>query len=326
MSFSQATEVVLGRGASSAVVPASLVDAATGYIAQARSPNTVKAYNSDWRAFNRWCEQHGLSALPAAPQTLCLYFAHRAEDGAKPATLDRALSAISQAHKRSGYASPRSGPVLETLKGIKRHRGSAQRQAKPLVVGKLKKAVQALPSNLRGHRNRPILCLGFAGALRRSEIVGLDVTDLELTEEGLRLRLRCSKGDTNGRGVTIGIPYGAYLETCPVRSVTRWLDTSGLTEGPLFVGMKRNDALGEKRLCGKDIARIVKRAVQRIGLSGDDFSGHSLRSGLATSAARAGKRDQTIMRQGRWRSRAVMDRYVREGTLFGDNAAAGIGL
>jgi integrase len=165
----------------------------------------------------------------------------------------------------------------------------------------------------------------MAGALRRSELVALDVGDVAETDEGLVVTVRRSKVDQEAAGAKVPLPRGAHAATCPVRALRAWLDASAITDGAIFCTVDRHGNVGE-RLAGADAARIVKRTAARAGLDAATFSGHSLRAGLATQAARSGKSDRAIMAQGRWKSRTMVDRYVRDGALFRDCAADGLGL
>ncbi|MEZ4339082.1 MAG: site-specific integrase [Sandaracinaceae bacterium] len=195
-----------------------------------------------------------------------------------------------------------------------------------MVVERLRELVTGLEDTRIGKRDRALLTLGFAGAFRRSELVALDVEDLRFAGEGIEVLIRRSKTDQEAEGAEVGIPFGSDPATCPVRSTRAWLEDAMHGADALFRSVSRHGRVGG-RLSGRDVARIVKRAALRAGLDPADFAGHSLRAGLATSAAKAGKNDRAIMRQGRWRSRAMVDRYVRDAKLLDeDNAAAGIGL
>jgi integrase len=183
----------------------------------------------------------------------------------------------------------------------------------------------ALPGSLLGLRDRALLTLGFAGAFRRSELVALDVTDISFTADGLEVALRRSKTDQEAAGRKVGIPYGSLRITCPVRALRAWLDAAVITEGAVFRSVNRWSALGD-RLSDKAVALVVKRHAATIGLDATKFAGHSQRAGLATSAAKAGKSERAIMNQTGHRSAAMVRRYIRDASLFSDNAAAGIGL
>jgi integrase len=302
-----------------------LRDSARAYAAEAKAPATRRAYRSSWAAFASWCASQNVAALPSAPETVALYVTARADVGAKVATLSRALVAISQVHKATGVATPTSNAVvLEVMKGIRRKVGVAPVQKAPVLVAELKAMLQALPEGLRGVRDRALLLVGFAGAFRRSELVSLAVADLSFTSDGLEITLRRSKTDQESLGRKIGIPFGSSPHTCPVRSVRAWLDGAGIADGPVFRDVSRRGHVGTVRLSDKAVARLVKRAAKAAGLDPAPLSGHSLRAGLATSAAKAGKSERAIMNQTGHRSEKMVRRYIRDASLFAENAAAGL--
>jgi integrase len=251
----------------------------------------------------------------------------RADAGKKPATLALELAAIGAAHKAAGHASPaaaESGRAV--LAGIRRTVGVAQRRVTPLLPGDLRAVSVTLPRNLLGARDRALLLLGFAGAFRRSELSALEVEDLRFGDDGLQVLLRRSKTDQEGRGETKGIPFGSHAATCPVRALKAWLEAAKLEHGPLFREVTRHGRVATSPLTGRSIARVIKRCAAVAGLDARDFSGHSLRAGLATAAAKAGKSTHAIMRQTGHKSADMLSRYIREAQLFDDNAADGIGL
>ena len=212
------------------------------------------------------------------------------------------------------------------MAGIRRTHGTAQRRVAPMLPGQLRAVSAALPAGLLGLRDRALLLLGFAGALRRSNLAALAVEDLAFTADGLEVTLRRSKTDQEGAGFKVGVPFGSDPATCPVRAVKAWLEAAQLTAGPLFREVTRHGHVEAAALAGGSIARIVKRSAEAAGLNSATFSGHSLRAGLATAAAKAGKSTHAIMRQTGHKSADMVARYVREASLFSDNAAAGIGL
>ena len=171
-----------------------------------------------------------------------------------------------------------------------------------------------------------LLLLGFAGALRRSEMVSLDVADVTEGADGLTLHLRRSKTDQEGAGRTIGIPYGSCLVTCPVRAWRVWLELSSITEGPAFRPVDRHDRIAATRLSGQAVALVLKRLASRAGFDPREVAGHSLRAGLATSAAAAGVPERVIAEQTGHKGTAMLRRYIREGSLFRENAASAVGL
>ena len=303
-----------------------LEDEARGYISASRARNTARAYASDWRAFAAWCEAHGVNALPAEPTTVVLYLTDLART-AKTATVRRRLSSISVAHQAAGLATPTADILVRsTWTGIRRTNGTAQTGKTALLTDDIRSMVMTLPVTLLGRRDACLILLGFSSAMRRSELVALDVADVTETNDGLIATVRRSKTDQEGEGREIGIPYGSNPTTCPVRSLHAWLERSEIENGPLFRPVNRHGRLGKERLSDRAVAMIVKRSAQAAGLDPNLVAGHSLRSGMATSAARAGATETEIMNQTGHRSLPVLRRYIRRGSLFSDNAAAKLGL
>jgi integrase len=186
--------------------------------------------------------------------------------------------------------------------------------------------VDATNMSLIGARDRALILLGFAGAFRRSELVRLDVDDCAFGKDGLTVTLRRSKSDQDGAGRKIGIPYGSNPETCPVRSMQAWMEAAGINAGPVFRSINRHGQVKAARLSGIDVARVVKKLVERAGLDPAKYAGHSLRAGHATSAAIAGASERSIMNQTGHKSVQMVRRYIREGTLFRENSAGKLGL
>lgn len=293
-----------------------------------RAENTRRAYKRVWRAWSAWCEARQTRAIPCVPEHLAAYLAELSDAGASVATLAQTLSIINKAHTTANHPGPRQHPAVSlTWDGIKRTRaGEKKRKAKALGPEQIRAMVATGPGTA-GVRDRALLLLGFAGAFRRSELVALDVADLERDADGLRVFVRTSKTDQTGKGEVCGIPFGSDRMTCPVRAVDDWLQVSGITNGAVFRSVRRSGAVSERRLSDRDVARVVKRAAARCGVAIELLSGHSLRSGLATTAAKAGRRMDAIMRQGRWKTVSVVQGYIQEATVLGDdNAASGIGL
>jgi site-specific recombinase XerD len=303
------------------------MDAARRYAAQSRADSTARAYRSDWRDFATWCEGVHTAPLPAQPATVAAYVAALAEQGKKPATIARRLAAISQAHQLAGHDSPsRTEAVRSVMKGIRRAHGTAQRQVAPATTPIVKAMVDSLPATLAGKRDQALTLLGFAGAFRRSELVSARVDDVAFTADGLVFTLRRSKTDQEGQGTRKGIPYGTNPSTCPVRALRAWLDAAGITDGPLFRGVDRWGTVAPRALSDRAVADIIKRAAAAAGHDAATFSGHSLRAGLATSAAAAGVAERSIMQQTGHKSERMVRRYIRDGALFRENAAGKVGL
>jgi integrase len=216
--------------------------------------------------------------------------------------------------------------VRLVMQGIRRTFGTAQVAKEPVLVADLKRMVCRLPEGLLGVRDRALLLIGFCGGFRRSELVALDVADCAFTREGLVLAIRRSKTDQEGEGRKIGIPYASHVETCPIRSLQDWLEKSSIAEGPLFRPINRHGKMASTRLSGAAVGEIVKRYVTALGLDATKFGGHSLRSGLATSAAAGGASERSIMAQTGHKSEKMVRRYIRSGSLFKENAVAVVGL
>jgi len=289
-------------------------------------PNTLRGYRADWSDFSQWCQHRKLSALPANPTTLCAYLIARAHTH-KLSSLRRRLTVIGKVHKIRSEPNPVNDErVRKTWRGLLRTKGEAQTRKAPLLVEDLRKMMQSLPETLAGLRDRAIILLGFAGAMRRSEIVALDVADLELTKEGLVVNIRRSKTDQTMKGRKIGIPFGQHESTCPVRSVQRWLEQAHIIEGPLFRKVNRFGRVEPTRFSPYSVAVIVKNAFKLINRNPGRFGGHSLRAGLATSAAMAGVEERAIQDQTGHKSLKVLRTYIRDGNLFRNNAAGKVGL
>lgn len=300
-------------------------EAAQRYFAAAQADNTRRAYRADFRHFAAWCAARNCESLPARPSTVGAYLVALAESGYAVATIDRRVCGIKDAHRSMKHPSPIDTTVHTLMAGIRRVKGTAQKQAAPALTDALRAMVRATPATLTGFRDRALLLVGFAGALRRSELVGLDVADLEWPEAGLVLIVRRSKTDQEAAGRRIAIPRGMWAETCPVRALRAWLSEGSITAGPAFRPIDRHGHIAAGRLSGNAVSTIVKRTAAAAGLDGD-FSGHSLRAGLATSAAAAGVSDRQIARQTGHQSMRVLARYIREGELFRDNVAGQVGL
>jgi site-specific recombinase XerD len=301
-------------------------DRATDYRAKAKAANTLAAYRSDWNDFTTWCTRRNRESLPATPATVALYITDLAER-CKPSTITRRLATISQAHQQAGHATPTIAPIVrDVLQGIKREKGTAPAAKAAAVTAIVRAMVDTLGDDLKGTRDRALILIGFAGAFRRSELVALTVADVQFTNDGLIVKLQRSKTDQEGMGATKGIPYGSTPATCPVRALRAWLDAAGIAAGPIFRPINRWSHVQPRQLSDHAVAVIVKQLAARAGYDPAAFSGHSLRAGLATAAAAAGAAYHAIKKQTGHRSDQVLQRYIRDGSLFRDNAAAKVGL
>jgi site-specific recombinase XerD len=318
--------VTLLHSAEQAIELAEIAADARDFVAASRAENTTRVYRTGWAQFTAWCDQHGVLALPASPKTVACYVADLAKV-AKPATIDLRLAAISAAHGAAGHDTPTKEEAVRLVRrGVRRTLGTAQRQVRPVTVPELRTMFQGLGTDPGGCRDRALLLLGFAGALRRSELVGLDLADVTEGADGLTVHLRRSKTDQEGAGRTVGIPFGSNPVTCPVRAWRAWLELSSITEGAAFRPVDRHGHIGTTRLSGQAVALVLKRHAARAGLDPAEVAGHSLRAGLATSAAAAGIPERVIAEQTGHKGMAMLRRYIREGSLFRENAASAVGL
>ena len=318
-----AGELVRVEGAE---VPSPSLDQVREFIRASKAESTVRGYQSDWREFCKWSEGHAVCPLPASPEIVASYIAECA-GRLKVGSIQRRLNAIAEAHKAVGVASPtHSALVRSTLKGIRRIKGTAPTQKAPTLIDDIRAMVGATDAGLIGLRDRALILLGFAGAFRRSELVGLNLEDCTFGKDGLVVTLRRSKTDQDGEGRKIGIPYGANPDTCPIRTLQAWIEASGIAGGPVFAAVNRHAQTLPRRLLGGDVARIIKKLAERAGLEPSSFAGHSLRAGHATSAAIAGASERSIMNQTGHRSVQMVRRYIRNGSLFRENSAGTLGL
>jgi integrase len=245
----------------------------------------------------------------------------------KITTVTRRLAAIADRHQATGCRSPvKEWVVRNTLRRLRREHGKPARGKDPLITEDLRKIVSTIPDTLVGARDRAILLLGFAGATRRSELVNLDIEDLALAPEGLVIFINKSKTDQSAKGRKVGIPYGKMEATCPVKAVLKWLELSKIADGPLFRGVTKYGSVRRPRLSDQIVADIVKHYAATIGKYAKRFAGHSLRSGLITSAALASVSEKWIQDQSGHRSIITLRRYIRDACIFRFNAASKVGL
>lgn len=307
-----------------------LAEKALDLAEEASAASTRRVYGLQWRGFVDWCATRGVSPLPAEPAALALYLTQRVEDGVGVSTIDQIISAVAQKHELAGFPKPHAGREAKfVIKGIRKKLGHARRRAAPVGPNALRKMVRALPGESKAaKRDAALFLLGFAGALRRQELVDVDVEHVTFNEDGLELLLPRSKTDQEGYGATIAVPFGSDKLTCPVRALRAWLEVSGIERGAVFRSVSKSGKLGSKRLHGRDVARILQKCALRAGLSVERVSGHSLRSGLGTTAAKQGKRPDVIQKHMRHKRIEQTFEYVRGATAFDEdeNAASGIGL
>jgi site-specific recombinase XerD len=299
------------------------VEVATTLAAAEKAIATRRAYASDFRIFSNWCSDRGVEALPAQATTVTAFLAFEVGRGRHPSTLGRRLAAIQFYHQGAGQEPPTSAEqVKATLRGIRRTVGVARKRKTPATADLAKAMAQSAPSTLAGLRDRSIVLLGFAGALRRSELAGLDVADIDATEKGLLVRISRSKTDQEAEGALVAIPRG--ITNCPTEAMLAWLKAARISEGPIFRAITRSGRISGNRLSGRAVTMIVKRNAERAGLKPEKFSAHSLRSGFLTSAAANGASTFKMMEVSRHKSLDTLRAYIRHAELFTDHAGSGL--
>lgn len=301
------------------------VDAARRYAESSRSTATRRAYASDWSRFTAWCQERGADPLPADPRVVAVFVAAEADGGASPSTAQRRLAAIAYEHCRAGHPSPQARAGAEAIKevmaGIRRSQATPpdrKRAADADVLRDLLRAVKG--DDLRAVRDRAMLAIGMAGALRRSELVALHVEDLVREPRGLRIRIRSSKTDQEAAGAVIVIPNGRRIQ--PVRLLELWLERSGIKDGPLFTRVRSGQAR-PAALSDRAVARIVQRHAAAAGYDPNAFGGHSLRAGFLTAAAAGGASIFKMKEVSRHKSTDVLATYVRSAELYDEHAGDG---
>jgi len=290
-----------------------------------KANNTVRAYKSDFKDFGIFCAKNGIKSLPSEPKIVSLYLTHLSIKDVKISTLKRRLVSIGVIHKLKGYYLDTKHPsIIENIMGIKRRKGSIQKAKKPLLINNLKKIINVIDEQKREEikklRDRSIILIGFSGGFRRNELVSLDYDDLEFVPEGVKINIKRSKTDQFGEGSTKGLPYFNSSKYCPVVSLQKWIEISKITSGPLFRRFRKGSNLSENRLTDQTVALIIKEYLNIAGIDSRNYSGHSLRSGFATSAAESGAEERSIMSMTGHKSTEMVRRYIKEANIFKNNA------
>ena len=290
-----------------------------------KANNTVRAYKSDFKDFALFCAQNGFKSLPSEPKVVSLYLTHLSTKDVKMSTLKRRLVSIAVIHKLKGHYLDTKHPIIiENIMGIKRRKGSIQKGKKPLLINSLKILINVIDEynkeDIIKLRDRSIILLGFSGGFRRSEIVSLNYDDLDFVTEGLKIYIKRSKTDQFGEGSLKGLPYFNNKKYCPVLSLKNWIEISNINSGPLFRRFSKSSKLLENRLSDQTIALLIKKYLKLAGINNKDYSGHSLRSGFATSAAESGAEERSIMAMTGHKSTEMVRRYIKVANLFKNNA------
>ncbi|MHC1998847.1 site-specific integrase (plasmid) [Methylobacterium sp. CM6241] len=308
------------------------------YQRASKADATVRAYRGDAAAFGAWCSRFGFQSLPASAHAIAEFLVHEAEAGRAVSTIGRRLAAIRYAHKLAGLVDPTADEGIHaTMKGIRRKVGVRPTQKSPATAEVITAMMQHVPPGLAGKRDKALLALGFAGAFRRSELAALDVADLREDTDGLRVMVRRSKTDQEGRGIEKAIPHGRFIR--PVALVQDWLASAGITEGPVFRPVSRSGRVrgasksgsisgaetsaAASRLTDRSIGDLVKHYAALAGFDPALFAGHSLRAGFVTSAADRGADLTRIMDVSGHRDPRTVVGYIRRANAFKGHAGSG---
>jgi site-specific recombinase XerD len=313
--------IVLPPAASLPMLHQEEMAAALNFALNEKSEGTRRAYGSDWKLFCAYCDARGLESLPATPGTVAMFLSGEATRGTKASTIGRRAAAIGHHHKLAGHEPPTNAEsVKAVVRGIRRSIGTAPVRKTAATADLVERMLAHCDGSLSGLRDRALIALGFAGAFRRSELVALEVSDLEATADGVRVLIRRSKTDQEGEGQTIAIPRGCRIE--PVKAIEMWLAASGITAGPIFRQIHRGGHLRPEALSGHSFAQIIKARAAQAGLDPTMFAGHSTRAGFLTSAAEAGSSVLKMVEVSRHKSIDMLTTYVRRSNLFREHAGS----
>ena len=289
-----------------------------------KSPNTLRAYQADFRDFSLFCIKNGLSSMPTEPKILAIYLTHLSKSS-KFSTLKRRIASISVIHRIKGHYLDTKHPIImENLHGIKRTLGSRQKSKKPLLINDLKliinvidekeiKAKNLIEAKVKisnNRRDKALILLGFAGGFRRSELVNLEYDDIEFVKEGVKIIIKRSKTDQSGEGTIKAIPYFDNEKYCPVTALKNYMT----------YGVAIPNKVKIFDISDKSVALIIKKYASLSGLDPNKYAGHSLRSGFATSAAESGAEERNIMAMTGHKTNQMVRRYIQEANLFKNNA------
>ena len=290
-----------------------------------KAHNTIRAYKSDFNHFAAFCTKNAFKPLPSEPKIISLYLTHLSSKDIKMSTLRRRLVSIGVIHKLKGHYLDTKHPlIVENIMGIKRRKGSIQKGKKPILINNLKSLINVIDQQnieqIKKFRDRTIILIGFSGGFRRNEIVSLDYDDLDFVQEGLKITIKRSKSDQYGEGAIKALPYFDNSEFCPVISIRKWIEISKINSGPLFRRFTKGIKLSESRLSDQTVALLIKHYLNLAGIDSKNYSGHSLRSGFATTAAESGVEERSIMAMTGHKSAEMVRRYIKEVNLFKNNA------
>ncbi len=301
------------------------IEKAANFVRESVPENTRRAYAADWAAFSEWCRIKRVAALPADPRVVAAFVADESQR-VRPASIRRRLASIAKMHKVSGHPSPTTvEPVPSTMKGIERTHGVAVRAKAPAVLAAVEKMVATLRTDtFDGLRNRALLLVGFAGAFRRSELVGLTADDLKWTDEGVAITVRRSKTDQRGEGKTKAIPYVPGSPVCAATALKAWMTAARIDRGPVFRPLDRTGVPKARHMAPQSVALLVKGCARAAGLDPKLYSGHSLRAGHVTEARARGVADSATMATTGHTRVETLDMYDRRENVFQKTSAGDV--
>lgn len=289
-----------------------------------RARNTVETYASAWKAFEKWCSDVGREPLPADAET-CLLFATwcLTYEKLKLSTIHIRICAINRHHRLNGFEAPRDKSITEFFQNARREVDEESGAKLPVSAPLLR----FLMGKLKGEhphevRDRSIILAGFSSGWRRSELAGLNLSDVTFVDKGMVLKLRRSKNDQQGRGRIVGIQYGRRRLTCPVRALKAWIELRGSWHGPLFTGISQSGQISRKRMCTESMCRVLKRVLDEVGEDSKEYGMHSLRSGMVTTSIEDGASETMVMQRTGHKSYQSLKRYVRPAKAFFGNPLA----
>jgi site-specific recombinase XerD len=287
-------------------------------IRSSKSANTIRAYKSDFNHFIDFCKKNNFKALPADPKIVSFYITHLSSNS-KVSTLKRRLASISVIHKLKGHYIDIKHPLInENLMGIQRKKGIFQKSKSPILVNELREIINIIEKNntneLKKNRDKALILIGFSGGFRRSELVNIDLDDIDFTKEGVKIFIKRSKTDQSGEGMIKAIPYFKEKTFCPVFFLKKWIEISEIQKGLIF------------NISDKMVSLLIKRYLLKAGFDSKKYSGHSLRSGFATVAADSGADEKSIMNMTGHKTTQMVRRYIKESNLFKNNPLNKINL
>ena len=277
-----------------------------------KAANTLRAYQADFKDFSAFCIKNGLNSIPTEPKILSLYLTYLSSTS-KFSTLKRRIASISVIHKMKGHYLDTKHPIImENLHGIKRVKGANQKAKKPLLINDLKQIINKIDEinkdEKKKYRDKAIILLGFSGGFRRSELVNIEYEDVDFVNEGVKIFVKRSKTDQSGEGMIKAIPYFENKLFCPVTKLKDWINFLKIESGKIF------------EISDKSVSLIIKKYASLSGLDPNKYSGHSLRSGFATSTAESGAEERNIMAMTGHKTTQMVRRYIQEANLFKNNA------